>query len=113
MAQNGFNIQDLLDDIKVQLNALPFLTTEQFSEEDMEETEEIASLRIHAERRIQRIKNFYIFDRPVPLSLGPVINKVWVVCVLLMKFQSPIIPAPGYLTPNDTTSYDSTPSVSE
>lgn len=113
MADKGFRIQDLLDDIKVQLNTPPFLTREQFSEEEVEETEEIASLRIHVERRIQRIKDFHIFDRPIPLSLSPVINEMWVVCVLLTNFQSPIIRAPGDHTPNDTTPNDSTPSVSE
>ncbi|XP_077549725.1 uncharacterized protein LOC144162857 [Haemaphysalis longicornis] len=113
MADKGFKIQDLLDDIKVQLNTPPFLTREQFSEEEVEETEKIASLRIHVERRIQRINNFHIFDRPIPLSLGPVINEMWVVCVLLTNFQSPIIRAPSDHTPNDTTPNDSTPSVSE
>ncbi|KAL1419422.1 hypothetical protein MTO96_005157 [Rhipicephalus appendiculatus] len=91
MAYKGFKIQDMLSDINVGLNMPPFLTRGQFSEDEVRETEDIASLRIHVERRIQRIKNFHIFDRPIPLSLGPIINEVWVVCALLTNFQSPIV----------------------
>ncbi|CAN7986442.1 unnamed protein product [Ixodes hexagonus] len=91
MADKGFRIQDMLNDIKVGLNTPPFLSRGQFSEAKVRETEEIASLRIHVERRIQRVKNFHIFDRPIPLSLGPVINEMWVVCVILTNFQSPLV----------------------
>ncbi|XP_064462131.1 uncharacterized protein LOC135372454 [Ornithodoros turicata] len=94
MADKGFKIQEMLDDIKVLLNTPPFLTRGQFSEAEVQETQEIASLRIHVERRIQRVKNFHIFDRPIPLSLGPVINEMWVVCVILTNFQSPLIRIP-------------------
>lgn len=94
MADKGFRIQEMLSDINVGLNTPPFLTRGQFSEEEVRETEEIASLRIHVERRIQRIKNFHIFDRPIPLSLGPIINEMWIVCALLTNFQSPIVRCP-------------------
>ncbi|KAL1479806.1 hypothetical protein MTO96_051563 [Rhipicephalus appendiculatus] len=90
-ADKGFKIQDMLSDINVGLNMPPFLTRGQFSEDEVRETEDIASLRIHVERRIQRIKNFHIFDRPIPLSLGPIISEVWIVCALLTNFQSPIV----------------------
>lgn len=39
----------------------------QFSAEEVEETYNIASVRIHIERIMQRIKDFYIFSK-VPLS---------------------------------------------
>lgn len=54
-------------------------------------TADIASLRIHVERRIQRIKTFHIFDKVIPLSLGPIVNQIWVVCTLLSNFQTPIV----------------------
>ncbi|XP_064468566.1 uncharacterized protein LOC135380210 [Ornithodoros turicata] len=91
MADKGFRIQEMLNDIKVGLNIPQFLTRGHFSEAEVKETEEIASLRIHVERRIQRVKSFHIFDRPVPLSLGPIINEMWVVCVILTNFQSPLL----------------------
>ncbi|XP_064483121.1 uncharacterized protein LOC135395967 [Ornithodoros turicata] len=90
MADKGFIIQDMLNEINVGLNTPPCLRGH-FSEEEIRETEEIASLRIHVERQIQRIKCFHIFDRPIPLSLGPVINQMWIVCAILTNFQSPLI----------------------
>lgn len=70
MAGKGVRIQDMLNDIKVELNTPPFLTRDQFADAQVKEAEEIASLQIHIERRTQRIKNFHIFDKPMPLSLG-------------------------------------------
>ncbi|KAG0411985.1 hypothetical protein HPB47_010872 [Ixodes persulcatus] len=76
MADKGFRIEDLLKEINVELNTPPFLRKGNFTTEEMKETEEIASLRIHVERRIQRIKSFHIFDRPVSISLAPVVNEM-------------------------------------
>ncbi|CAN8006746.1 unnamed protein product, partial [Ixodes hexagonus] len=76
MADKGFVIQDLLEKKGVKLNIPPFLRGNEFSEEQVKETKEIASLRIHVERRIGRIKSFHIFDRLVPLKLAPVINQM-------------------------------------
>ncbi|XP_064456907.1 uncharacterized protein LOC135367543 [Ornithodoros turicata] len=91
MADKGFKIADLLEPLNVHLNIPPFLRQPQFSQQEIAETQDIASLRIHVERRIQRIKTFHIFDRPIPVTLGPVINQIWTVCVILTNFQSPII----------------------
>ncbi|XP_077507920.1 uncharacterized protein LOC144119066 [Amblyomma americanum] len=91
MADKGFKIEDMLKTINVALNNPPFLRRGQFSEEEIKETEEIASLRIHVQRRIQHIKSFHIFDRLVPLSLGPIINEMWIVCAILTNFQSPLV----------------------
>ena len=59
--------------------------------EDVVKTQVIAALRIHVERAINRIKNFHIWDRVVPLSLFPVINQMWAVCSFLCNVQDPII----------------------
>ncbi|XP_070392818.1 uncharacterized protein [Dermacentor albipictus] len=91
MADKGFKIKDLLQEKGVGLNLPPFLTQKQFEEDDVQRTQEIASLRIHVERRIQRIKCYHIFDKAVPLSLGPLINQVWSVCAVLSNMQSPLI----------------------
>ncbi|XP_077512679.1 uncharacterized protein LOC144123808 [Amblyomma americanum] len=56
MADKSFKIEEMLEIINVALNNPPFLRKGQFSEEEIKETEKIASLRIHVERRIQRIK---------------------------------------------------------
>ncbi|CAN7992682.1 unnamed protein product, partial [Ixodes hexagonus] len=91
MADKGFLIEDLLQDKGIKLNLPPFLRSSTFSKDEVQETKEIASLRIHVERRIQRIKGYHIFDRPVPLTLAPVVNQIWTVTAILTNFQSPLI----------------------
>ncbi|KAM7307084.1 THAP domain-containing protein 5-like [Ixodes scapularis] len=91
MADKGFRIEDQLKEINVELNTPPFLRKGNFTTEEVKETEEIASLRIHVERRIQRIKGFHIFDRPVSISLAPVVNEMWFICAVLTNLQSPLM----------------------
>lgn len=92
MADKGFTIADLLAKKQVILNIPPFLRgKDQFTESETVETEKIASVRILVERRIGRIKNFHIFDRAIPLTLAPQINKIWTVCTILTNFFDPII----------------------
>ncbi|XP_040071801.1 uncharacterized protein LOC120844216 [Ixodes scapularis] len=91
MADKGFKIADLLKHLGVTLNIPPFLNRGKFSVEEVEETQDIAALRIHVERRIQRIKSFHIFDRPIPISLAPLANQIWTVCTILTNMQSPLI----------------------
>ncbi|XP_040068988.1 uncharacterized protein LOC115313765 [Ixodes scapularis] len=91
MADKGFKIADLLQKLGVALNIPPFLNRGKFSTEEVVETQDIAALRIHVERRIQRIKSFHIFDRPIPISLAPLANQIWTVCTVLTNMQSPLI----------------------
>lgn len=91
IADKGFRIDDLVEEIGVELNIPPFLRRDRFTAEETQETQEIAALRIHVERRIQRIKCFHIFDRPIPISLVPVANQMWTICAILSNFQSPLI----------------------
>lgn len=92
MADKGFDIQDLLDPIGVKLNIPPFLhMQDQMTSEDVIQTQQIASERIHVERAINKVKNFHIFDQVIPLSLSGSINQIWTVCGLLTLFQNPII----------------------
>ena len=93
MADKGFDIKDLLDDMGVQLNIPPFLGNKQsqMPAADVELTQKIARERIHVERAINKIKKFHIFNCPIPLSLAGSINQIWTVCGLLTLFQNPII----------------------
>ena len=91
MADKGFTIQDLLP-VGVSLNITPFLgSSAQMPAEDVVKTQEIASLRIHVERAINKIKNFHIWDGVVPLSLFGIVNQMWTVCAHLCNVQDPII----------------------
>ncbi|CAN7945074.1 unnamed protein product [Ixodes pacificus] len=91
MADKGFKIQDLLEKKGVSLNIPPFLTKEQFLAGEVQETQDIAALRIHVERRIQRIKTYHILDRPIAISLAPLANQIWTVCAILANMQSPLM----------------------
>ena len=91
MADKGFQIQDILP-LGVDLNIPPFLGSDaQMSAEDVVRTQQIASLRIHVERAINKIKNFRIWNGVVPLSLFSVVNQMWTVCAFLCNTQDPLI----------------------
>ena len=67
MADKGFTIQDLLP-LGVSVNIPPFLgSSAQMPANDVVRTQEIASLHIHDERAINKIKNFHIWDGFIPL----------------------------------------------
>ena len=62
MANKGFQSQDILP-LGVSLNIPPFLGgNSQMSAEDVVRTQQIASVRIHVERAINKIKNFRIWE---------------------------------------------------
>ena len=93
MADKGFTIEDILP-LGVTLNIPPFLgMSDQMSAEDVVATQEIASLRIHIERAINKVKNFKIFDGVIPLIQLGVLNQMWCVCAMLCNLQDPIISA--------------------
>ena len=61
MTDRGFTIQDQLQSIDVALNIPPFLDgKQQLSANEVQQGRSIASLRIHVERAIGRLKNFTI-----------------------------------------------------
>ncbi len=80
MADKGFDIEDLIP-IGAKLNIPPFLRGKtQFDAKELIETRRIASLRIHVERAMERIKNFHIFDRTLPVSLTDIADRMF--CLL-------------------------------
>ena len=75
MANRGFEIEDILPE-GVTLNISPFKgCTSQLSPEDVEETMNIATVRILVEREIGCIKSYHILDGVPPLSLSHVSNQ--------------------------------------
>ena len=91
MADRGFDIQDDLTPLGVRLNIPPFLKGKsQLDEREMIETRRIASVRIHVERAMERIKNYHIFDRVVPSSLTDLTNQIFFVCAVLCNFWPPL-----------------------
>ena len=91
MADRGFDIQDDLTLINVKLNIPPFLKDkDQFTEVEMIQTRRIASLRIHVERAMERLKNFHIFHRVLPPSFVDVAEQMVFVCAVLSNFHPPL-----------------------
>lgn len=91
MADKGFTVEDLLP-AWCFVNYPPFLGSDgQMTPEDVARTQSIASLCIHVERAINKIKNFHIWDSVVPFTLFGVVNQMWVVSCFLCNCQNSII----------------------
>ncbi|CAN8006133.1 unnamed protein product, partial [Ixodes pacificus] len=63
----------------------------QFSREEVQDTYNIAQVRVHVERMIQRIKVHNILNNRVPISLIPVMSDVFHMCCILANLQPAII----------------------
>ncbi|XP_020904289.1 uncharacterized protein LOC110242620 [Exaiptasia diaphana] len=92
MADRGFNVRDLLTKKKVYLNMPPFSKKgKQLSRAATKSTRQIAQVRIHVERAIERLKDFKIFQGNMPLTLTPLADHVLVVCAALCNLQKPLV----------------------
>lgn len=95
MADRGFTIKDQLDSIGAKLNIPPFLDgREQLPPEEIRDGRQVASLRIHVERVIGRVKNYSILKGTLPLSMSRISNQIVCVCSWLVNFQPVLIPPP-------------------
>ena len=91
MADKGFNIKDDLPK-NVSLNIPPFMRgKDHLSVEEETETRQIASVRIHVERAISRIKTFRIIKSVFPITMARELNQIWVICSYLTNFLPPLI----------------------
>ena len=50
----------------------------------------LASVHIHVERAIQRVKNFRVLRNEISLSLHGSVNQIWTVCWMLCNFMTPL-----------------------
>lgn len=92
MADKGFDIEEDLRKIGLQLNSPPFLKEKpQFNENEVIRTQTIAKHRIHVERAIGKVRNFLIFNTRIPISSLGTINQLWTVCCLLSNFMNPVL----------------------
>lgn len=96
MADHGFNVHDQLKSINVDLNIPPFMDGRaQLPADEVLEGRKIASLRVHVERAINRIKNFNIIKGTLPITLSRIANQIVGVCCWLVNFQPVLIPPPA------------------
>ena len=91
MADKGFLIADLLQPIGVSLNIPPLKLSEQFSEAEMLETQRIASVRIHVERAIGRVKTFRILSSPIHNTMAEIADQIFFVCSILTNFRNKLV----------------------
>ena len=92
MADKGFDIQNDLKKLGLQLTIPPFLKDKVgFQEDDVIKTQTISRHRIHMERAICKVRRFRIFHSVIPLSIFGCINQIWTVVCLLSNFQNPVL----------------------
>lgn len=92
MADRGFTIQDMLKDIGAELNIPPFMEgRQQLPSDEVQEGRRIASVRIHVERAIGRIKTFSILQQTLPISLSRISNQIVFVCAYLSNFKPALV----------------------
>ncbi|XP_074632715.1 uncharacterized protein LOC141891627 [Acropora palmata] len=92
MADKGFNCQDELASVGASLVIPTFLDKKvQFSSKETNHNKVVASLRVHVERLMERIKNWLIFDRKIPITLAPIASDMLVVVSALTNFHPPLI----------------------
>ncbi|XP_069494855.1 uncharacterized protein [Ambystoma mexicanum] len=64
------------------------LTTQELEEaSNIGDTNQIASLTVHIEEVVGRIKEYHLFDTIIPLTLATTVHQLWVVCAGLTKFS--------------------------
>jgi len=69
MADRGFTIEDMLAEKGVKLNIPPFMEgRKQLTAPEISEGRKIASVRIHVERAIGRMKCFQILKNTIPME---------------------------------------------
>ena len=106
MADRGFTIKDMLRDLNIELNIPPFLDgRRQLPPQEVESGRKIASLRVHVERAIGRIKTFSILKGVIPLSMARITNQIVCICAFLTNFQPALVPLPLTCTESDVDKY--------
>lgn len=92
MADKGFVLNNVPKDTGVSIATPHFLCADgQFTPSQIEDNQKIASLRIHVERHIKRVKEYRLLQSTVPLSIAGSINQLWTVTILLTLFRRPLI----------------------
>ena len=105
MADHGFTIKDQLAVHDVSLNMPPFMEGRaQLPTDEVSRGRKIASLRVHVERAIGRIKHFGILKATLPLSMARIADQIVTVCAYLVNFQPVLIP-PQSVDLSDTEDY--------
>ena len=97
MVDRGFNIADLLLEKKAKLYIPPFTRKKagsdrkSLTQSEIAKTREIASLRIHVERAIERMKNYKLLSQTIDISLWPLLDQLMVIIAVLCNMEPPLL----------------------
>ena len=92
MVDKGFLISDYTTPKGIQLIIPPFKSKKKkFTPREVRQTKDIANLRIHVERQMERIKNFRILQGVMPISMSTQSSKIWKLCTRLTNLQPPLV----------------------
>ena len=92
MADRGFTIHNELARVGASLKIPAFLGARDYlTKAEVKASPTIASVRIHVERAIQRIKTYSIIRNEIPPTLHGSINQFWTVISLLTNLAPPLI----------------------
>ena len=96
MADRGFTIRDMLSKLNIDLNLPPFMEgRKQLPADEVQKGRQIASLRIHVERAIGRMKTYGILQGTMPISISRLANQIVFIIGWLTNFQPPLVPPPS------------------
>lgn len=88
LANHGFTVRELLNPLQVELKIPAFLIgRKSLSAAEELEPRRIAKARIHVERFNERLKQFKLVGRKIPLSIAPLATQMVVVAGCLVNFQ--------------------------
>jgi hypothetical protein len=106
MADRGFTIKDMLKELNIELNLPLFMEgKQQLTADQVQEGRKIASLRIHVERAIGRIKTFRILQETIPIILARLTNQIVHVCAYLSNFHPGLVPEPEVTSESEVEMY--------
>lgn len=97
MLDRGFNIADLLLAKKAKLHFSPFTREKDGSDcrtlnqSEIVKTREIASLRIHVERAIKRMKNDKFLSRTNDIHLWLLVDQLMVIVAVMCNMELPLL----------------------
>ena len=98
MADRGFTIRDLLLERNAKLNIPPFTRAcpqrargRKLSSQEIRKTREIATLRIHVERAIGRMKTFRILSNNIDVPLRKILDQIIAIAAVISNLQGPLI----------------------
>ncbi|XP_062620990.1 uncharacterized protein LOC134282606 [Saccostrea cucullata] len=97
MADRGFTIRDLLTERHAYLNIPPFTRKctwgkgKYLTSTQIKKTRQIANLRIHVERAIQRLKSFKLISQILPWSMKSLVNPMIILGAFFCNLKKPLV----------------------